>query len=328
MFDRAGLKQTAKAKLKGNLVQPTLVNLVVGIVLSFVSTVPFYSMLKNFSPTNFYSYSSSMGYGEEFYSEASTMSSGAAIFPSILALLVTILVLIPISTALTRYFIRFWRDEAPTFGSAFNGFSDGRFGPYIGASLWQALWLCIWMLPGMVIFGIGSVMMVNSQYSGGSGGFGAFLMFVGMLALYVAVIYKAYSYYLTEYIIADNHKVGARKSVSLSKNLMKGHKWEAFVVALSFIGWFLLIYVALMIAVAFVAMGINGMVFGWILAVILGIVIWIGSLVLQTYMSVTFAGYYDYVVADGLQRGIVSLDELGRSTGGSDGTVVDAEVIF
>ena len=39
------------------------------------------------------------------------------------------------------------------------------------------------------------------------------------------------------YIAAENPDMSGRQAVTLSKTIMQGHKWECFVMELSFIGW-------------------------------------------------------------------------------------------
>lgn len=53
-------------------------------------------------------------------------------------------------------------------------------------------------------------------------------------------IIKTYEYRMIPYILADNPKIGRKESFKLSKQMMKGNKWRAFVLDLSFIGWELL----------------------------------------------------------------------------------------
>lgn len=50
-------------------------------------------------------------------------------------------------------------------------------------------------------------------------------------------IIKHYSYFLVPYITAENPDMTARQAVTLSRKMMKGHKWECFVFELSFLGW-------------------------------------------------------------------------------------------
>ena len=51
---------------------------------------------------------------------------------------------------------------------------------------------------------------------------------------------KHYSYFLVPYILAENPGMGALEAISLSRRMMKGHKWQCFVFELSFLGWYLL----------------------------------------------------------------------------------------
>lgn len=56
----------------------------------------------------------------------------------------------------------------------------------------------------------------------------------------VGGVIKHYSYYLVPCILAENPAIGALDAITLSRRLMKGHKWECFVLELSFLGWDLL----------------------------------------------------------------------------------------
>lgn len=50
-------------------------------------------------------------------------------------------------------------------------------------------------------------------------------------------IIKHYSYYMVPYIVAENPNIKARDAINLSRNMMDGHKWECFVLELTFLGW-------------------------------------------------------------------------------------------
>lgn len=56
----------------------------------------------------------------------------------------------------------------------------------------------------------------------------------------VGGIIKHYSYFLVPYIVAENPDVTAKEAITLSRRMMNGHKWECFVLDLSFIGWYIL----------------------------------------------------------------------------------------
>ncbi len=53
-------------------------------------------------------------------------------------------------------------------------------------------------------------------------------------------IIKGFSYSMAYYVLAENPNMTAREALNTSKRIMKGHKWELFVLQLSFIGWHLL----------------------------------------------------------------------------------------
>ena len=50
-------------------------------------------------------------------------------------------------------------------------------------------------------------------------------------------IIKNYSYLMVPYILAENPSVKANTAITLSRKMMDGHKWEAFKIDLTFIGW-------------------------------------------------------------------------------------------
>lgn len=50
-------------------------------------------------------------------------------------------------------------------------------------------------------------------------------------------IIKKYSYSMVPYILAENPDIGANEAITLSRRMMKGHKWEYFVAEVSFLGW-------------------------------------------------------------------------------------------
>ena len=53
----------------------------------------------------------------------------------------------------------------------------------------------------------------------------------------VGGVIKSYSYILVPYIVAENPDISPNEAITLSRKMMKGHKWERFLLQLSFIGW-------------------------------------------------------------------------------------------
>lgn len=109
--------------------------------------------------------------------------------------------------SLTITFLRFTEGHKyHIVNGLFSVFTEGRFVPeflnYLLSSIFQFLWTLLLVIPGIV---------------------------------------KSYSYALTPYIVSDMVKRGeevhATSGISESRRLMNGHKWELFVLNLSFIGW-------------------------------------------------------------------------------------------
>ena len=66
------------------------------------------------------------------------------------------------------------------------------------------------------------------------------LIFAWSLLLIIPGIIKAFAYAMTFYILNDNPEMTAREAITASKEMMRGHKGELFVLYLSFLGWHLL----------------------------------------------------------------------------------------
>ena len=64
----------------------------------------------------------------------------------------------------------------------------------------------------------------------------------------VGGIIKNYSYKMVFFILAENPYISSKDAINLSKNMMNGHKFEAFKIDLSFLGWFILEYISFGIA--------------------------------------------------------------------------------
>ena len=50
-------------------------------------------------------------------------------------------------------------------------------------------------------------------------------------------IVKGYSYRMVPYIMAEHPEMTGTEAITLSRKMMKGNKWRAFVFDLSFLGW-------------------------------------------------------------------------------------------
>ena len=128
------------------------------------------------------------------------------------------------------FYLKISRNESVTFKELFSKIN--MFWPYIVISLlvglFTILWSFLFIIPGII---------------------------------------ASFSYSLVFYIKLDNPELSALEVIKKSKEMMKGHKWDFFILYLSFIGWSIL---------ALFTFGI--------------LCLW-----LVPYMNVTFANFYNSI---------------------------------
>lgn len=66
------------------------------------------------------------------------------------------------------------------------------------------------------------------------------VIFLGMLLLVIPGLILSYAYAMAPYILAENPDISGTDALRLSRQMMKGHKWELFCLGFSFIGWSIL----------------------------------------------------------------------------------------
>ncbi|MDE7258353.1 MAG: DUF975 family protein, partial [Lachnospiraceae bacterium] len=68
----------------------------------------------------------------------------------------------------------------------------------------------------------------------------ALYVFLWSLLLVIPGIIKGYEYRMIPYILAENPGIDTKEAFAMSKQMMDGNKWNAFVLDLSFLGWIIL----------------------------------------------------------------------------------------
>jgi uncharacterized membrane protein len=122
----------------------------------------------------------------------------------------------------------------------------------------------------------------------------AIFVFLWMLLLIIPGIIKSLAYSQSYYIYRDavdhGEKISYLDAITRSRKLMDGHKWEYFVMSLSFIGWGLLVLVTLGIAA-----------------------IWV-----QPYMSLSFANFYRELVDEQNAQTLSAADNINQASSNND----------
>jgi len=172
----------------------------------------------------------------------------------ILGSLILSMAMFMLQAGLWGSFLKGVRGERMDTEDLFLPFTGGRFGRVLGGNAWLFLKVFAWMLPGLVLFMGGFTWAMVSGLSLAEGSIPqdqetllslsilpAFLIaLTGYFLMLVLGIIKEYSYILTTPILMENPGVCATYAVTLSKRIMAGHKWQLFLLSLSFLGWQLL----------------------------------------------------------------------------------------
>ena len=105
---------------------------------------------------------------------------------------------------------------------------------------------------GFLIFIFNTVKSAGAVYGNLLDGFGlagklillalleGLFIFLWSLLFVIPGIIAAYRYRMAKFLLIDHPEMGVMECIRTSKQMMKGHKWECFVLDLSFIGWWLL----------------------------------------------------------------------------------------
>lgn len=68
-------------------------------------------------------------------------------------------------------------------------------------------------------------------------------IFLWTLLFVIPGIVKAYEYHMVAYLMAEYPDMASSEAFRISREMMMGNKWEAFVLDLSFLGWNILSYI-------------------------------------------------------------------------------------
>jgi uncharacterized membrane protein len=109
----------------------------------------------------------------------------------------------PLALGVTGYYLKKARGEQVKLENLFEGFKffGASFPLFLLVFIFQSLWTCLFIIPGIV---------------------------------------KFFSYSMAFYILRDNPDIGATEAITRSRKMMAGYKGKLFRLYLSFIGWYLL----------------------------------------------------------------------------------------
>lgn len=200
MWDRKDLKAKGLAAFKANYWQCVLVAVILGIV-----TAASGSSGSSGSNNDGASVSDTISQTGLSMGMFAAIAGGIVLVGIIVSLAIIIFVKNPLMVGAQRFFIKNSADSSTRVNEIVSVFREGRFLNIFATMFLQGLFVVLWSL-----------------------------LFV------VPGIMKAYSYRLVPYILADNTDIAPMDALKLSQEMMNGHRMNAFILDLSFIGWFIL----------------------------------------------------------------------------------------
>ncbi len=267
MWTRSELKRSAKDQMKGRYwnylgasLMPQLASYVISIPLSIVSQV---IMIPSMISTGMMMENSDLinelnrlnMYGEidvnvifNLYYQLFNSLIIPIVIISLISLLTTLFIMQPIMVGMNRWYIRSREDRNISLSMCFSVFKRNSYLKTVAAMTYSMfftfLWTCLFYIPGII---------------------------------------KSYAYRMIPYIVADNPRIGAKRALKLSCQMTKGHKFEIFILDVSFIGWYLLGLLACCIGVYAVV----------------------------PYQLATNAELYDVLKRDAVAKSLCTMEELG-----------------
>ena len=211
MWTTGMLKENAKQVFQRNYWECVAVSLIISILSVIGGGIGGFNPSFNFK----FSYNGNVydqeigGVGSVFDIQDIDMSVIAGVIiavaaVSIILMLLSVFVGNVIEVGGCSFFIRN-RTERPGISEVLSGFRSGHYGNIVLTiflrDLYIGLWSLLFVIPGII---------------------------------------KSYEYMMVPYILAENPAMDRKEAFAISKRMMDGQKWKAFVLDLSFFGWIFL----------------------------------------------------------------------------------------
>lgn len=311
-FNRAQLKQNVKLSMKAASSRPMLVTLVFSIVVS-AGTWLINTVLGRLLTGGFGSISDSLMYNLEqgrdikeavyiVMLELFRRGPGAMFSVIVGGTVLSILVMLWRSSMNVGYegwCLSMVRGEDPPMNKIFDALP--RFAPVLLTRFLTELFVLLWsMLLMMGYFAVlAAAIFIDIP------ALSIILVLLAMIAAVLGIIWVTMRYALVDYVLLDKGLTGM-DAIRESKRLMQGRVKDAFVLKLSFFGWYLLesviVYMGILAAVGLVVSAAYGSMDGLVAASMLALVVMAGvaigatvlSLWLRPYTTGSMAKFYDW----------------------------------
>ena len=122
-------------------------------------------------------------------------------------------------------------------------------------------------------------------------------MFLWSLLFIIPGIIAGYRYRFALYNLCENPEMGVMEALNMSKAQTRGHKWELFVLDLSFLGWELLCTLPMLIGFSLVFFFTHSADTVLVLLFLLSILLSAGFFFLRPYEEAAWAIFYRDITA-------------------------------
>lgn len=248
-IDRKVLKLQAKDAIHDTKPNPMLVVLVMTLLTAVLGLL---GLSINGSLDAYVTMYTTALNGQMIYSTPSGVSGPVGWLLSVALQVMTM----EISVGFAIYSLRVWRREQAGVGNLFDSF--GIFFRVIWISLLPSFLLSLWSM--LYVIPVSALTILTYSW----------VWIVIGLPLLIPMYVAAYSYRQATFLMLDHPEMSCLRCITMSRTVMKGHKWELFKLDWSFFGWMLLCCIPLV-----------------------GIVL---SLWVSAYVNVTGAGFYERVM--------------------------------
>lgn len=325
-FDRAQLKRNVRLSMKGTASRPMLVTLLFGFVVG-IGTWLLNAILGGLLTGGVSGLSeTALYYVQQGYDMEEAMNIamlellrqgpgaifGAVVGGAVLSIFIA-LWQSAMNVGYEGYCLSMVRNENPPMGKIFGALPQ--FGPVLVTRLLTELFLFLWTL--LVVLGYAVLLFaaMMAAVAAESAFLTVILVLVAVVCLVLGIIWVSMRYVLVDYVLLDKGLSGL-EAIRENKRLMKGNIGRAFVLQLSFIGWYLLEGVVVWAGVIFAVLPIIAAAGGIMDTVMIGTgsmggllaasgfallilaAVAIGAVVLnlwlKPYVTGAMAGFYDW----------------------------------
>ena len=197
----------------------------------------------------------------------------------ILSIIETIMDFI-VDIVLVSFFLIYSRSPDPvSLKQYFEGYNKWARGILCG--LWRLLWIFLWTLIAIPV-GVIYLLVITATGFDATSYASLTFFFLAIIIGLIPMLIKSIEYSFATFFTAEFSELGIRKALRHSITITKGHRWQVFVLELSFIGWFLL---------GFISFGVG---FFWVLP----------------YYYMTMTNTYHALLQDALENGKINPEDL------------------